>query len=92
MSRGIYTYAKENAIINAQAGYDINIETAEGQRILDKKQWMGDFAAFATADINLFKKALIIKPGLRYGYNTNYKAPLTPSLHIKATPVKGFEP
>ncbi len=91
MSRGIYTYAKENAIVNVQAGYDINVETAEGQRILNKKQWMGDFAAFATADFNIFKKALIIKPGLRYGYNTKYTAPLIPSLHIKATPVKGFD-
>src|SRR5690606_17152442 len=34
---------------------------------------------------------LIIKPGIRYGYNTKYTAPVTPSIHIKATPVKGFD-
>lgn len=91
MSRGIYSFTREKAIVNVQAGYDINVETAEGQRILDTKQWMGDFAAFATADFNIFKKALIIKPGVRYGYNTKYTAPVTPSIHIKATPVKGFD-
>lgn len=90
MSRGVYTYASENNKIRVQAGYDINVETAEGERIKDKSQWMGDFAGFLSAEYTPWKW-ITFKPGFRYGYNTKYATTPAPSMHVKITPVKGFD-
>lgn len=92
MSRGIYNFAKPNARVSLQAGYDINAETAKGQRIVDTTQWMGDFAAFTSAEFRFFKKKnLVLKPAMRFGYNTKFSMPVIPSFHVKYTPVKGLD-
>jgi len=82
MTRASIASKKENAIINYEAGIDINYENAIGIRIEEGKKSMGDFAAFATAEIRPVK-GLNIRPGLRLAYNTAYKAPPVPSLNIK---------
>lgn len=43
---------------------------------------MGDYALFATGEWS-FENGLLIKPGLRYAYNTSYNAPLIPSVNFK---------
>ena len=80
--RGNYTSLKDSAKLSFQLGYDILIESAEGRRILDKRQTQADYALFATVEYQPIK-ALIIRPGIRYSYNTTYEPPVLPSLNLK---------
>lgn len=77
-TRGTYTNAIGSKI-NYEAGYDINLQSGTGRRILNKKQFIGDYAAYASAEYRPFD-GMIIRPGLRYAYNTTFKAPLIPSV------------
>lgn len=81
LSRATYVSQKDSSNFNYQIGYEINIEKAEGRRIEGKTKQQGDYALFASSELT--KNNLIIRPGLRYGYNTSYKTPLLPSLNIK---------
>ncbi|MDX1348677.1 MAG: TonB-dependent receptor [Putridiphycobacter sp.] len=69
--------------INYQVGTDINIESTRGKKISGNYRQIGDYAIFSSAEINLLKNKAAIKPGLRYAYNTVYKAPVTPSINVK---------
>lgn len=82
ITRGSLIQTKSNKKINYEIGYDILYEIANGERILDKQQAIGDYAIYATAEYSPFK-SLIIRPGIRYSYNTEYAAPVTPSLNLK---------
>ncbi|MCW3084367.1 MAG: TonB-dependent receptor plug [Bacteroidetes bacterium] len=82
MSRSTFSHTNDSAKLNYEFGYDINYESALGQRISNNIRYMGDFAVFATAEYKPFDR-LIVKPGLRYTYNTSYRSPLTPSLSVK---------
>lgn len=64
-----------------QSGFDLNYETAFGQRT-GGLQNMGDYAAY----MNVIYRPLTgleLQPGVRYIYHTKYKAPLVYSLNIK---------
>lgn len=82
MSRTTFSHSSDSSNLNYELGYDINYESALGQRISNEVRYMGDFAVFATAEYKPWQK-LVIKPGLRYSYNTSYTTPLTPSLNLK---------
>jgi outer membrane receptor for ferrienterochelin and colicins len=68
--------------LNFELGYDVNIEQATGFRIENKKQSIADLALFASIEIKPIKD-LILKPAMRIAYNSDYTAPLTPSLNLK---------
>lgn len=82
IARGRFIQASKNKKINYEIGFDLSYEIGEGKKIEEKRQDVGDYALYATMEYSPIK-ALTIRPGLRYGYNTNYKAPLTPSLNVK---------
>lgn len=82
MSRGTYTSRNDSSKINYQLGYDVLMESATGARIQDNRQTQGDFALFVTTEVTPFK-TLILKPGIRYAYNTTYETPILPSLNLK---------
>jgi len=84
VARGTYSTSKDSAKINYELGIDLNQETATGRRIEDKTQQMGDYAMFVSLEYKPLKNT-IIRPGLRYGHNTSYDAPLTPSVNVKHT-------
>ncbi|MBD3637029.1 MAG: TonB-dependent receptor [Crocinitomicaceae bacterium] len=65
-----------------EVGLDINYETAWGVRINNGYQEIGDYALYTTAEWKPIR-SVIIKPGLRYAYNTKYKAPVAPSINIR---------
>ena len=65
-----------------EVGVDLNFESAEGKRIESKTQSIIDYAIFSNMEWK-YKENLVVRPGLRYAYNTNYKAPLIPSIHLK---------
>lgn len=67
--------------LSLEAGIDINQESAYGKRIAGLEKQQGDYAAYITTEWEPIKN-IKLKPGLRYAYNTNYQAPVTPSINI----------
>lgn len=88
MSRGSFSRVRPNAKISFELGYEINVENAEGRRIDGGERSIGDYAAFGSLEYSPID-GLTIKPGIRYGYNSAYQAPVTPSLNIRYS-VKRF--
>lgn len=82
MSRASFTHVKDSSKFNYELGYDVNYESALGKRIDKQIQYMGDYAGFATLEYRPYAR-LILKPGLRYSYNTIYKTPVVPSFNVK---------
>lgn len=76
--------SNDSVKVNYELGIDFNVEEAYGRRIENKKQQMGNYAFYMSLEYKPLKNT-IIRPGLRYGYNTIYNAPLTPSINIKQT-------
>lgn len=81
MSRGSIATTFDSTWYNFELGYDINVENASGKRIDGGEQQIGDYAAFFSSELNF--KNLVVKPAIRYSYNTQYDAPLTPSINLK---------
>lgn len=80
--RGNCASFRDSAKFNYQIGYDVLIESARGQRILNSRQQQADFALFASAEYQPIP-TVVIRPGLRYAYNTTYPPPVLPSLNVK---------
>jgi outer membrane receptor for ferrienterochelin and colicins len=82
VTRGSVAMIKANAKINFEIGFDINVETANGRRIENGLKTIGDYAAYGSLEY-VPVDGMTIRPGIRYGYNSQYKAPLTPSFNIR---------
>ncbi|MGB3076601.1 MAG: TonB-dependent receptor [Chitinophagales bacterium] len=80
--RGTYSNNLPVQKLNFQAGYDINLETGNGEKLSGSKQHINDYALFGSLEYRFFE-SLFVRPGLRFSYNTRYGAPITPSLNIK---------
>lgn len=80
-ARGTFSGIINVAKLNYELGYDINMQYANSAQIAGRKQDMANYALFASAEYKLLKQ-LTIRPGLRYGYNTRYGAPLIPSVNV----------
>jgi outer membrane receptor for ferrienterochelin and colicins len=77
------TLAKtESKRLNYELGFDGNLEVGKGLRLKDSKQQIGDYALFASAEWKI-KEGFTLRPGVRFAYNTSYKAPVIPSLHAR---------
>tara|TARA_Y100000991_G_scaffold169839_1_gene131583 strand:+ start:933 stop:2954 length:2022 start_codon:yes stop_codon:yes gene_type:complete len=82
MSRGTWNTNQSDRFYNFQLGYDVSFETASGERIEGAGQEQMDLAMFASAEL-IFFKDLVLRPALRVAYNSQYKAPLVPSVNLK---------
>ncbi len=71
-----------NNNLNYQLGYDFNHETNSGERIKNSVQNLTDAALFTQWEYTTFSR-LTLQPGLRYAYNSNFKAPLITSLALR---------
>lgn len=87
LARGFISRNKTDKKLNYQVGYDINIESASGKRIESGSQTIGDYAGFGSVSYTPINW-MTIQPGVRFSYNSAYKAPVTPSVHIKMNPVE----
>ncbi|MBL4706673.1 MAG: TonB-dependent receptor plug domain-containing protein [Flavobacteriales bacterium] len=77
------TYSSRlNKKLDYQIGIDLSYEFGTGKRIKNRTQNIGDYAGFGSFEWKPVK-SLIVKPGLRYSYNTVYASPLTPSLNLR---------
>ncbi|MEI6884335.1 MAG: TonB-dependent receptor [Bacteroidota bacterium] len=81
---GRATFATNNLEhkLNYQTGIDVDLETGTGKRISGNTQQIGDYAAFFSLKYDPVK-TLSIQPGLRFIYNTKYKAPVVYALSAK---------
>lgn len=80
--RATFTRIPTGRSYSYQLGADFNNETIKGERILDGQQSIGDYAGFFSLEWQpTFKWT--IKPGIRASYNTQYGAPVVPSLYAK---------
>lgn len=81
--RGTFSNMKDSARLGYEVGMDLNLETGAGERIADgTDQEIGDYAAFVSAQWKPVDR-MIIRPGFRYAYNTQYDAPLVPSVDVR---------
>ena len=63
-------------------GSEVNLESSEGRRILDGRQSIRSYAAFAGLRFTLWKQ-LYLQPGLRYTYNDTYGDLFSPAFNLK---------
>ncbi|MEN8229541.1 MAG: TonB-dependent receptor [Bacteroidota bacterium] len=81
-ARGGFNYANEALKLETQAGFDINTELGLGDRLLNGREFIGDYALFASLQWKPSDR-FTLQPALRFSYNTAYESPVTPSLNIK---------
>ncbi|MDH5397450.1 MAG: TonB-dependent receptor [Cyclobacteriaceae bacterium] len=79
-------YSKgDSSKFNFTLGYDLNAESTEGGRILNKKQSMQDYAFFASTRYRP-AKTFIFQPGLRFTFNSIFSPFLAPAVNLKWDP------
>jgi len=81
-ARGGFNHANEALKLDYQAGFDINTELGLGDRLLNGREFIGDYALFTSL---LWKPTIrfTLQPALRFSHNTAYESPVTPSLNLK---------
>lgn len=82
MSRGTWSSSADSNTIRYSIGYDVNIESTVGRRIENGEQSMTNIAGFADVEWNV-TESLILRPGVRYGYNSTFDIPLIPSFQVR---------
>ncbi len=70
--------------INFMFGYDVNLENGRGEKLLDEKQSLNDYALFMSAQLKLNRFTL--RPSLRGGFNSRYDEPLIPAFNLVFNP------
>lgn len=83
-ARGTAQY-RVSDVVYLQPGFDINLESGEGERLAKGNNKVNDYALFVTAEITPDKN-INIRPGIRVIKNSVYDAPpIIPSLNTKFT-------
>jgi outer membrane receptor for ferrienterochelin and colicins len=80
--RGSFSKSNELSKFNYQLGFDCNVETGKGKRILDNIQEIGDYAVYSSLNLKP-SEAIEFQPGIRMSYNTRYSASPVYSLNAK---------
>ena len=73
--RGTFARNDPGKKLNYQAGFDVDDETGTGEKIEGNKKEIGDYAGFLSVRYDPVK-SVSLQPGLRFIYNTRFKAPL----------------
>lgn len=68
-----------------QIGHEVQHNILTGGRIQEGRAEMGDYALWGTAEWALTPK-IALQPGFRWAYNTRYRAPFLPALHLRWSP------
>lgn len=78
-TRTVYNHALSKKV-SLLSGLELNYETAQGKKIDNTMHQITDAALFAAIDYVPFSK-LTIRPAIRGVYNSQYNAPIVPSLN-----------
>lgn len=89
LARGVYSYKNDSIPVSFLGGLEYKQDDIETARINNRKKNIAEYACFISADIKLMKK-IILKPGLRFIYNTRYNAPLIPSFNVMYEPTESL--
>lgn len=84
-------YNNKLNIISYTAGYDVNLQFANSNKIPGGDRAIQDYAIYANASVPVFKDKLVAQLGGRGAYNSSYHAPVTPSVNILYTPTSKFQ-
>jgi outer membrane receptor for ferrienterochelin and colicins len=87
--RGTWSTFNSLRKINYQAGYDVTLDRASGERTGSEARQINDIAVFGSTEITYISR-LLIRPAIRAIYNSKYSAPLIPSLNLKYDLFKSF--
>lgn len=82
MLRAVFGDSKLTNTLQYNLGIDINIDNAEGAKIVGLTKSLSDYAGFLSVQYNPIK-AITIQPSLRYIQNSVYDAPLVPAINLK---------
>lgn len=81
--RAVYASAADSARLRYEFGTDLNHETGSGERIGDGNgEVIGDYALYTSVEYRPVNK-LVLRPAVRYAYNTVYGAPVVPSFNLR---------
>ncbi len=89
MGRATIAKSDPDQKFNYQLGTDLNYETGKGKRISGYEQYIGDYAGFLSVKWDPVK-SISLQPGVRFIYNTKYKAPVVYALSAKWEIVPGL--
>lgn len=80
--RGTFSRQEEGARINYQLGFDATLDAGIGKRLESERKEIQDYALFLSIHHQPTTN-FSFQPGIRVIYNTEYDAPVVPSLNIK---------
>ncbi len=81
-ARGGVTYTEGHW--NIQIGHELQHTIITGGRIRSGRAEMGDYALWGTAEWQL-SPTVSLRPGFRWAYNTQFRAPFLPAMHLRWT-------
>lgn len=84
-------YNNKLNIVSYTAGYDINMQFANSNKLPGTNKTIQDYAIYANASVPIFKDQLTAQVGARGAYNTSYNPPITPSVNILYTPTSKLQ-
>jgi len=80
--RGSFINLTKSGTVSYEIGYDINLETGRGGRIVGTSgKSINDIGFYGSAEI-IFN-SITFRPGLRVAYNSLFTTPVVPSLNLK---------
>ncbi|GGH71485.1 TonB-dependent receptor plug domain-containing protein [Phaeocystidibacter marisrubri] len=82
MSRGTWSSSADSNAVRYSLGYDMNMESTVGRRIENGRQQITNIAGFTDVEWNI-TEALILRPGVRFGYNSTFEIPVIPSFQLR---------
>ncbi len=81
--RAVYASAADSARLRYEFGTDLNHETGSGERIGDGNgEVIGDYALYTSVEYRPVND-LVLRPAVRFAYNTVYGAPVVPSFNLR---------
>ncbi|MFH1121213.1 MAG: TonB-dependent receptor [Bacteroidota bacterium] len=89
LSRAMYSLRTESGKLGSQFGYDVTHEWGTGERLDFDSHDITDVGVFSTFQYSPFSW-LALQPGIRFIWNSRFKAPLVYALHLKGGAYKGF--
>lgn len=82
LTRATYSDDELSGKLKFQTGLDIQIDNAKGKKIKNNNMQIANYAVFGSLQYDMTDK-IKLQPALRFIYNTEYEAPIVPSMNIK---------